>query len=227
MKRRVKSLVGYHLGATDGEIGKIEEFYFDDETWTIRYLIVETGNWFFGRKVLISPMALVTTDWENKIFPVKLTKEQIMNSPDLDTEKSVSRQHEIEYNKLHPWNSYPEGAFFGGAFPILLNKDLRKNNDSNGEKSDDNPHLRSTAKVTGYCIMAIDGEIGNIEDFIFEDTNWKIEYLIVDTGKWLLRKKVLILPEWIKEINWDTSSVTVKALLERVSGCDEYDPNLT
>src|SRR5690349_6541754 len=103
MKRSAKNLIGFTMGATDGEIGKVKEFYFDDKTWTIRYLIVETGSWLFGRKVLISPQAVVTPDWENNVFPVNLTKEQIKNSPDIDTEKTVSRQQEIELYAHYPW----------------------------------------------------------------------------------------------------------------------------
>lgn len=227
MKRNVKSLIGYSMGATDGEIGKITEFYFDDETWTIRYLIVETGNWFFGRKVLISPHVLLKRDWWKEVFPVNLTREQIIASPHLDTEKSVSRQHEIEFNKLHPWNSTMDGALWGGVYPILLDMDVQKEIDSiDGRKSEDNPHLRSTAKVTGYKVMASDGEIGDVEDFIFDEKTWELAFIVVDTGKWLPGKKVLISPKWIKEIDWETSSVIVKALVEQVKSSPEYDPSL-
>lgn len=227
MKRNVKSLIDFTMGATDGEIGKIKEFYFDDETWTIRYLIVETGNWFFGRKVLISPQALLTPEWGKEVFPVNLTLEQIITSPNLDTEKAVTRQHEIEYDKIHPWNSHWVGGFYGGAVPLSLSKDLLNDTDKPAaEKAADNPHLRSTAKVTGYKIKALDGEIGDVEDFIFDDSTWKVEFIVVDTGKWLPGKKVLISPKWIKEIFWETSSVIVHALVEQVKGSPEYDPSL-
>lgn len=114
MKRNIKSLIGFTIGATDGEIGKVTEFYFDDETWTIRYLIVETGSWLFGRKVLISPIALLTPDWENKIFPINLTKEQIKNSPDIDTERPVSRQQELDMYAHYPWGTYWGSGFYAG-----------------------------------------------------------------------------------------------------------------
>ncbi len=110
MKRSIKSLIGYTMGATDGEIGKVKEFYFDDESWTIRYLIVETGSWLSGRKVLISPDALLTPDWQQKVFPVNLTKKQIKNSPHIDTEKPVSRQQEMKLYEHYPWTSYWEGS---------------------------------------------------------------------------------------------------------------------
>ena len=62
MQKSVKDLKGYAIGATDGDIGKLDDFYFDDEAWTIRYLVADTGNWLLGRKVLISPIALGKAD---------------------------------------------------------------------------------------------------------------------------------------------------------------------
>lgn len=227
MKRNIKSLIDFTMGGKDGEIGKVKELYFDDETWTIRYLIVETGSWLFGRKVLISPQALLTPEWGKGVFPINLTREQIKNSPDIDTEKSVSRQQEIELNKHYPWNSYWVGSFYGGVVPFTDSIDLPDYSDKPAaEKTNDNPHLRSTAKVTGYRIMALDGEIGDVEDFIFDDSTWKIEFMVVDTGKWLPGKKVLISPKLIQEILWETSSVIVHALVEKVKSSPEYDPIL-
>ena len=70
MKHKIKSLIDFTLGASDGVIGNVKEFYFDDDTWTLRYLIVDTGNWLTGRIVLISPEDLLTLDWKNKAFTV-------------------------------------------------------------------------------------------------------------------------------------------------------------
>jgi len=226
MKRSVKSLIGYTMGATDGEIGKVKEFYFDDKTWTIRYLIVETGNWLSGRKVLISPEAILTPDWENEVFPVNLTKRQIKNSPEIDTEKPVSRQQEIKLYGHYPWKNYWGDESFGLGMPVSMFQVLQRDEAFPDDKeSDDDPHLRSTKKVAGYSIMATDGEIGNVEDFIIDDSNWKLDFLIVDTGNWFPGKKVLISPKWIKEIKWDTSTVIVNASVELVKNSPEYEPN--
>jgi len=226
MKRSVKSLIGNTMGATDGEIGKVKEFYFDDETWTIRYLVVETGNWLFGRKVLISPEALLNHDWEQEVFPVNLTKEQVKNSPDIDTEKPVSRQQEIKLYEHYPWKSYWGDGFYGVGMPVSMYQVLLKEEDNKAcKKSDDNPHLRSTHKVIGYSIKATDGEIGDVEDFIIDDSNWKVDFMVVDTGNWFPGKKVIISPKWIKEIKWDTSTVIVNASVEYVKNSPEYDPS--
>lgn len=231
MKHLIKSLIGFTIGGTDGEIGKVKEFYFDDSSWTIRYLIVETGSWLFGRNVLISPEALLTPDWEGKIFPVRLTKEQIKNSPDIDTEKPVYRQQEIELNGYYPWTNYwGNGIWAGGmgttgmmtspSIPFETAIHLNAGGDDTA-----NPHLRSTAKVTGYNIKATDGEIGDVEDFIIDDSTWKIDFILVDTGNWFPGKKVLISPKWIKEVSWENSAVIVNATEEQVKNSPEYQPS--
>ncbi len=222
MKRRIESLTGFTLAGIDGEIGKVKEFYFDDKSWTIRYLIVETGSWLFGRKVLISPDAVLMPDWEAETFQVNLTMEQIKNSPPTDTDKPVSRQHEIDLYSYYPWGNYYWGGGMGGlgvgmSYPVSLNPATER------DTSDDDLHLRSTDKVTGYNIKASDGEIGDVEDFIVDDSTWKIEFILVDTGNWFPGKKVLLSPKWIKEVNWQNSTVTVNASEEQVKNSPEYD----
>ncbi len=232
MRHNVNRLIGYTIAATDGEIGKVKDFYFDDKTWTIRYLIVETGNWLSDRKVLISPEAVLNPDYAAEAFPVNLTKEQIKNSPDIDTEKPVSRQHEMKLYEYYPWTTYWGGGLWAGGIgttgmvmprPVSIEQAVQKEDEMVGKETDADPHLRSTDKVTGYSIKATDGEIGDVEDFIIDDSSWKILFMIVDTGKWFPDKKVLISPKWIKEIKWKTSSVIVNATVDSVKNSPEYD----
>jgi len=224
MQRNVKNLIGFALGATDGEIGKVNEFYFDDETWTIRYLIVKTGNWLSGRKVLISPIALKEPDWENELLPLNLTKVQIENSPDIDTEKPVARQKELAlYNHYSwPYDAQPGAGFYGGIGMAGMIDSRIPFEDAIAAQNIDNyagdPHLRSTSEVIGYSLHATDGEIGEVEDFIIDDTTWRIRFLVVDTGNWFPGKKVLISPKW------ETSLVEVDIPIDRVKNSPEYDP---
>lgn len=202
----MKSLIGFTLGATDGEIGKVKEFYFDDVTWTIRYLVVDTGNWLAGRVVLIAPDAVTTPDWENKIFPVNLTKEQVKKSPDINTDLPVSRQEEIKLHKYYPWAAYWASGYGGGsgtisADPFAVGLPLDEFTEKLEEDYD--KHLRSTKKVTGYKTIAADGEIGEVEDFILNKNTWKIDFLLVDPGNQLPGKKVLVSPKLIDAIEWE------------------------
>ena len=115
MQHNLKSLTGFGIGATDGEIGKVEAFYFDDKSWSVRYLVVKTGSWLFGRSVLISPMALQNPDWKENDFPTNLTKEQVQHSPYIDTQKPVSRQHETELSKHYSWQPNRGSGFYSGG----------------------------------------------------------------------------------------------------------------
>lgn len=234
MKHNIKSLTGFTMGATDGEIGKVKEFYFDDESWVVRYLIVDTGNWLFGRVVLISTQAIISANWDEKIFFVNLTKEQIKNSPDINTDLPVSRQEEIKLQKYYPWVQYWGTGYYGGGGDALaispgpltlgLPKTKLTEEETESEKNADK-HLRSTKKVTGYAIEAMDGEIGEIEDFIVNETNWEIDFLLIDTGKWLPDKKVLISPKLINKIDWETSTASVETTVTFIKDSPEYDPS--
>lgn len=235
MKRSIKSLLGYALKETDGEIGKVNEFYFDDESWVIRYLIVKTGNWLSGRKVLISPEVVKDPNWKQKEFSVSLTKAQIENSPDIDTDKPVSRQQEEQLSGYYPWGMYwgnepdTHGAGIFGMMPgDLYNEEAGEDQVTepveSSEKNDQ--HLRSTKEVTGYTIHATDGEIGKVVDFIIDDTNWKIKFLVVHTGSWLNSRKVLLSTKWITKVNWDNSNVIVDISTNAVKDSPEFDDEL-
>jgi len=231
MTRNIKKLVGFSLKETDGEIGNVEDFYFDDISWKIRYLVVRTGNWFTGRKVLISPKSLQNPDWEHEEFQVSLTKEQIKNSPDIDTEKPVSRQQEEQLYSYYPWGTYwgndpdEHGAGIFGAMPSDLYDGEIEGSTANvavvEEKND--LHLRSTDNVTGYKIHATDGENGKVVDYIIDDTNWQIKYLVVETGTWLDSRKVLLSVSNIKEVNWDNAVVVANLTTEEVNNSPEFD----
>jgi len=232
MQRNVKDLSGFTIGATDGEIGKVEEFYFDDHTWTIRYLVIKTGGWLSGRRVLLSPLALLQPDWENSIFPVNLTIQQVKDSPDIDTQKTVSRQHEIELYEHYAWPYYgADGAGFYGGIGMSGMIDSRIPfeeviAEQHMESEPGDPHLRGTDEVIGYHIHAIDGEIGEVEDFIINSETWAIDYLVVDTGSWFSGKKVILSPEWIKQVKWEDACVYVDLPVDAVKNSPEYDASM-
>jgi len=234
MKRSVKSLLGYMMGATDGEIGKVKDFYFDDKTWTVRYLIVETGNWLSGREVLISPQALLTPNWENGTFPVNLTKEQIQNSPAIDTDVPVSRQQEMGLYEHYSWPNYWGGGTGIGAMgtsgmiiPMRdsVGEEIYENAHPVAIESHGDHHLRSAETIIGYNIKAKDKAIGDVEDFIIDDISWKLIFLVADTGNWFSGKKVLLAPKWIKEINWDIAGVVINLSEDQVKNSPEYYPH--
>ena len=192
-------LKDFVIRATDGELGTVDDLYFDDESWAIRYLIVDTGGWLGGRRVLISPFSVFNTDWEAKRLDVELTKKQVENSPDINTQMPVSRQHEAEYLQYYGYPYYWGGPYLWGqeytprglSVPIALS--AAELSDRARSQSPDS-HLRSTEAVTGYYIEAADGEIGHVDGFVVDDEAWAIRYVEVATKNWWPGKKVLVSP---------------------------------
>ncbi|HTL69990.1 MAG TPA: PRC-barrel domain-containing protein [Candidatus Eisenbacteria bacterium] len=217
MLRSVRDLYGYRLTGTDGDLGHVHEFYFDDEFWMIRYLVADTGSWLTGRRVLVSPSAFDEPEWEKRVFPVRLSRQEIEEGPEIEADEPVSRQHEEALSEYFQWAPYwlPGGWAqpVGGAPPSPVRH--------RGPKGD--PHLRSTRDVIGYHLKAADGPIGHVDDFIINDADWAVRYLVVDTRNWLPGKKVLISPWWVQDIRWEDSRICVSLTCEQIRRSPPYD----
>jgi hypothetical protein len=224
MLRNLEDLTGYKLLAKDGEIGVVSDFYFDDRKWSVRYLVVDVGGWILKERVLISTLALETSDWVHRVFPVALTQDQVKNSPEVDLDKPVSRQHEIALHEYYGWTPYWDGLSPTGPTPTYLRATAIAEED---ERARSDPHLRSVQEVKGYHIQARDGEIGHVESFLVDDQGWELQYMIVDTQNWLPGRKVLISPAWVEDIDWLEAQVEVDLLRETVRNSPEYDPSGT
>jgi hypothetical protein len=241
MLRSMNDLENYTIRATDGTVGHVTDFYFDDEKWVIRYLVVDTGSWLSSRKVLISPVAIGEPNWTEKVLPVSITKEQVKNSPDINTEKPVSRQHEIRYLGYYGYPFYWGGAGLWGAgtYPDMsMGGYGGVVSTSHAEQAalekiraeaevvrhrDDDPHLRSCKAVMDYHIQAADGDIGHVKGLLVDEETWAIRYLIVDTSNWWLGHLVLIAPPWIQEVSWSDNTVSVNLTRQAVKDAPAYD----
>jgi hypothetical protein len=242
MLRDIKDLEGFVVRATDGNIGHVKDLYFDDKTWAVRYLVVETGSWLSSRKVLISPMAIDHPDWAGRVMPVSITREQVKNSPDIDTDKPVSRQHEMQYLGYYGYPYYwaGDGLWGQGAYPGMMLLGLGAGGsdaayrhaqaedtrlESEGDESEDgDPHLRSCTALMKYHVEASDGGMGHVQGLLLDDDTWAIRYFIVDTSNWWLGHQVLIAPRWIRDISWADTTVAVNLTQQAVKDAPLYDP---
>lgn len=227
--RNIKLFSTYTIHATDGDIGKVHDFMFDDHTWTIRYLVIDTGRWLPGRKVLISPESVTHSDWENRAFSLNLTKEQIKESPRIDLGRPITLKRQTELHDYYRWSYYwsledypPASRLHRTSIPEEEQKSLER--PTTGEIALEESDVKSINEVIGYHIQAEDAEIGHVEDFLVEDEQWRIHYVIVDTRNWLPGKKVLIAPDWIEKVNWAESKVHVKLAKEAIKTSPEYQP---
>jgi hypothetical protein len=223
MLMNAADLKGLVIRATDGELGTVDQLYFDDETWAIRYLTVETGGWLGGRQVLISPISILNADWQAKRLDVALTKKQVENSPDIHTREPVSRQHEAAFLEYYGYPFYWGGPYLWGPalYPAGSAVPMEPMADRIGRESADS-HLRSTEAVTGNSIEAADGEIGHVCGFIVDDEAWAIRYIEAATRNWWPGKRVLFSPSWVERVSWTDSKVYVALSREAIQNGPEY-----
>lgn len=226
MHHRTTDLKGYAIGAKDGEIGAVDDFLFDDEKWTVRYLVADTGKWLRGRQILVSPVVLRGINPDTKTVEVSLTREQVENCPDFDN-RNFSRERQSAYHDYFGWPYYWVGAavWAPGVLPGRTPEPKAEPSDVAPDKQPGNePHVRSVNEIVGHNIEAADGAVGHVEDFIVDDDTWEIRYLVADTQNWWPGKKVLVAPEWIETVNWIDSKVHIDLTRDAIKSSPEYDP---
>jgi len=213
MLRSLKELKGFRIDATDGELGSVRDLLFDDEQWTVRYVVAATGPWLLGKRVLIGWPALGQPDWEDKTFPVSLTKAQVKHSPHVSTDEPVSRRQERALRDHYGWSPY-----WGAAMAKVALRDAGLEPDE--PDPEDETHLRSVREVVGYDVRARDELVGTVADFLVDDRSWIIRKMIVEDGTLFSKSDVLVDASWIDEVDWARRVVTVgldKARLDRAA----------
>ena len=225
MRRNLKDLEGYGVSATDGELGSVVDFLFDDQHWVVRYLVVETGGFLGGGRVLISPISFREANRSTRRFHVALTRDKVRNSPSVDVDKPVSRQYERDYHQYYGYPYYwgSSGLAGMGIFPgVLEGGGWDETSPEHSESSAGDHHLRSAAEVRGYHIQGSDEAIGHVADFIVDDATWAVRYIAIDTSNWWVGKKVLIAPRLATHISWADRTVHVDLSRDGIKNGPEW-----
>jgi len=224
----------YKIQASDGEIGVVKDLLFDDKSWTARWLVVDTGFWLFGRKVLLPVSALGKPDHALRHLPVRLTRQQVKDSPSVDTDLPVSRHIEAHIYDHYGWTPYwypglaPMGIAGPGTTMLMPRQGFdplpQYRNATDPMADDGDPDLRSVAAIIGYHIKATDGEIGHAEDFLFDPESWRIGYIMANTERWLHGQKFVISPSLIRDIDWVARCIHLNVDTGQVKTSPPYDP---
>lgn len=218
MVEQLEDLIGFTLHATDGDIGRVYDVYFDDRHWTVRYLVVDTRHWLPGRRVLLSPVSIRHADWARREIVVGLSREQIRRSPSVDTDQPLGRRTIALFRECYtmPY-SWALGGFFWGP------GSQRGAPSKTSRRREGDPRLESTRLVSAYRVTAIDGDVGHVGGFLVDDDSWALRGLIVKTRHWPFGKRVLVPSDRIAWMSWIELTVHLDLPLERIVHAPDYD----
>lgn len=232
MFQSVKKLTGLKIRALDGDIGAVDQFFFDDRSWAVRYLVVTIGSIINPKKVLLSPASLDTIESHELI--VKSTVDQIKSSPDIDTEKPISRQKEEELHDYYTWSYYWGYPLYYNSmgtelYPNIQFNESFLNKTSHQETrhvSEDESHLRSTREIIGYRVSTNNGELGYVDDILLEIDHWGLRYLVINTGEFLPGKKILVGAYWTTNISWEDRTLSLDVNIDILRNGPTYDSSI-
>jgi sporulation protein YlmC with PRC-barrel domain len=172
-----------HVQARDGTLGRVQDVYFDDGTWTVRYLVVEIGGWLHRRRVLISPLLVRQVDLAHRTCAVDLTRAEVSGSPDIDSALPISRQLEMRYRDYFRWPAYWAAGFYEPQVPPVWQgaareageraRQMIRHERTMSAQSGAANHLRSAAAVAHHKVVADDGEVGHVADFVIDARTWR------------------------------------------------------
>lgn len=230
----VSGLEGCTIAARDGHIGAVKDFLFDDQSWKIRWMVVDTGDWLPGRKVLIHPSAIaplqippkprlpMMSPGDSLEVAVNLTRQQIEASPEAREGDPVSKDMTALLYDYYGWD--PDwGATNTGESAIVAKAAERQAADvETGGEGD--PHLRSAASVKGYHVHASDGELGHVENLLADDADWDIRYLVIATRSWWPGKVVRLAPYAVTDVDWHDRQVKLNVTRDQVKSAPAWDP---
>ncbi len=220
MLHSIEQRYGEKLRASDGEIGHVNDFYFDDNTWTVRYLVADTGGWLTGRRVLISPEALGHLYPNGKVLLVNLTREQIEKSPAIFEHEPVTRQQEEEFHRHYGYPYYAQSWPLWGLANYPIAAPLAPLTETQKQKRAADAHLRSTRAVAGYSVEASDGAIGEVADFMIDGRTWIIPEIVVECGHWYSGKRITIPTGKVSGISYDDGTVHLDSTKEALTEAD-------
>ena len=240
MMHLLSDLTNFAIKATDGKIGTVADFYFDDRRWVIRYLVVNLGSalGLDNRKVLLSPATIKHINHNEKIIAVDMSLSEIENSPVIDTAHSLSSNYEIDYLSYYGyafnWDNGSQNSFAVDDETVVHVVDAK------AQKSEDvfididsvrrmygDRHLRSCHEIINYQIQAADGEIGRLKSMLIDDDTWAIQCCIANTGNWWFGHQVLITPQAIRDISWGSTKIYVDMTQQQIKGAPLFDYSLT
>lgn len=226
------TLKSYNIHATDGKMGKVKNVCFDDHSWAIRYIKVDTHKWLPARDVYVSPSSVTEINEKEELVEINHTKETIKNSPTIPADAELSKSNEESLTEYYGWNRYWRGQNLWGAvdrplvptIPVQDQENTAKRNEM--EMNENTSYvLLDESETIGIKVHGHDGKMGEITDLVFDDDNWKIDYLLVKYVKVPSEKYYLIKSEHITSVEWPEKDIYVDLKADFLEHQTSFDTN--
>ena len=218
MFQSIDDLRGFAIHATDGDIGRVRDLYFDDHRWTVRYIVVDVRHWLPGRRILLSPGSVRDVDWAHREIIVTQSRGQVGTSPGVDTDQPLGRERIALLRECY---TLPYSWAVGGFFSVSAPGAPRARG---ARRRPGDPHLRSTRALGGYGVRGVDGDVGHVDGFLVDDGSWALPYVVVNTLHWWRPGRVHVPTEWIAWMSWIELAVHLDLPVERIASAPDYDP---
>ncbi len=221
MLRSLRKLSDFKLRATDGDPGKPKNWLFDDAQWAIRYLVLDAGFWPAQHRLFVKPFAFGRIDERAWLLCLDDARKNLEDGSPQPKDLNRACPCEQEHSRPFGWPWHDEAHFVSRAAVETAPDGV----DAAAKQSPE-PNLHSWREALGCKLQAGKTEIGVISDFIAEDRDWTILYLVVDTGRWWAEKKLLVLPDWIEGVSWKEALAYVNVPRQLICDAPEFMPSL-
>ncbi len=205
----LKHLFGYHVRATDEEIGKVEDFFVDDRSWTVRYMLMRTGGIFSGASAVIPAACLGQPNTASRSMPVKFSKAELEGLAEADV-KPVGDEMRALCKALYGKSDDRRDRGF-------IRVGCTTNQDAAASS------LRSVRELASYQIETRDGPCGLCTDLLADLHEWKVPYLVVNTKEFRPHGHVLAPTTWVQEISWRDMEIEVATSREKLQHAQRFD----
>lgn len=225
MIRSIKHLMNMPIQAIDGECGKVDDFLMSAKDHDVRHLIADIGQWPADEKVMLAKVNFQQMGNRSDIpsFPVRMLTSQVMKSADYDPSSRVLAAATDSYAE----RSYLTTPYEHGSASRFMGDDEPAEVHGRSLLSVPETHsLLSMSEVMGLPVEVMDGQFGCVSDFLVDDSNWRLQYMIIDSNRWLPGGiKYGIHIKRLDKIEPDGRGAVVKMKREQIEELSEYDPD--
>lgn len=176
----IAELKEYQVETTDGATGQIRDLYVEDGFWFVRYLVVASGSWLNEQELLLLPDIVAAVEPESGRLRIKLTEQQLLDSPPRERHLPISRQYEEQLAEHYGWARYwLPATLLGSGHAPTLPANITASENPLDPAAESEPVLRSLTELLGYELRAAQGEALPLTDMVASTKNWQLRYLLV------------------------------------------------